>query len=95
MATDLEKLVEKMKGQKNSDQIMATPNIPKDKNFPNIKNGAILDKGILRDFDKEKRQDLNIDGTFLPIPSPKQKPNADGTIPLKKGGRTKKIHPNW
>lgn len=84
-----------MKVQKNPDPMTATPNVPKDKDFPNIKKGATLDKGILRDFDKEKRHDLNIDGTFLQVPPPKYKPNADGTVPLKKGGRAKKSHPNW
>jgi hypothetical protein len=45
-----------------------------------------LDAGAIRDFNKEKRQDLNSDGTYFEVPSQKTKPNKDGSIPLKKGG---------
>jgi hypothetical protein len=47
-----------------------------------------LDAGIIRDFSKEKRRDLNSDGTYFEVPSQKTKPNKDGTIPLKNGGMT-------
>ena len=91
MATNYEKLMEKMKGQKTQDPAPSIPNAQKRKDSPGI------DKGAYRDFDKEseKRQDLNVDGTFIPVPSSRNKPTADGMIPLKKGGRAKKKPPNW
>jgi hypothetical protein len=95
MATDFEKLVEKMKGQKTQTPMPPIPNATKSKDFPNVKSGENLDKGIIRNFENEKRQDLNVNGTFIPIPSSRNKPNADGIVPLKKGGKAKNKHPNW